>query len=150
MRASGNAFLFGSTHWKDFWEYEEGLNEFLSHKPMTVLCTYSLPASSAGELLDISPLHHFSIATRNGSSTIIQPPGAIPERNRVEGLLRKANEQVEMVLDSISDRFFAFDREWRCTFFNKHAEEQLRALGKNPASLIGKVLWDEFPKPPTE
>jgi signal transduction histidine kinase len=51
----------------------------------------------------------------------------------------------EMVLDSITDRFFAVDRYWRYTFFNKLAKEQLTALGKDPAKLIGKVLWEEFP-----
>src|ERR1700682_786536 len=52
-----------------------------------------------------------------------------------------------MILDSITDNFFAIDNEWRYTHFNKHAEEQLGLLGKNPASLIGKALWDEFPIP---
>src|SRR5205807_4239571 len=45
---------------------------------------------------------------------------------------------------------FALDSEWRITHFNKHGEEQLKSLGKNPASFIGKVLWDEFPDPPIE
>src|SRR3982074_3105086 len=60
------------------------------------------------------------------------------------------NEQVEMILDSMTDRFFALDSQWRYTYFNNHAEEQLRALGKTPASLIGKVLWEEFPDAPIE
>jgi PAS domain S-box-containing protein len=67
------------------------------------------------------------------------------ERRQAEELLRKANERVEMVLESITDNFFAVDNEWRYTHFNKHAEEQLKALGMNPASLIGQVLWDVFP-----
>ena len=33
---------------------------------------------------------------------------------------------------------------------NKHAAEQMRVLGKDPASLIGKVLWEEFPDLPNE
>ncbi|HEY4050053.1 MAG TPA: PAS domain S-box protein [Acidobacteriaceae bacterium] len=71
----------------------------------------------------------------------------LDQRSRTEELLRKANERLEMILNSITDRFFAFDEEWRFTYFNKHAEEQLRLIGKEPASLIGKVLWDEFPSP---
>jgi PAS domain S-box-containing protein len=74
----------------------------------------------------------------------------IAERNQAEGLLREANEKVKMVLDSITDRFFAFDSEWRYTYFNRHAEEQLKALGKDPTTIIGKVLWEEFPNPPIE
>src|SRR6266850_78545 len=68
-------------------------------------------------------------------------------RERAEDELRKAKERVETILESITDKFFAVDSEWRYTHFNKHAEEQLRLLGKNPANLSGKVLWDEFPNP---
>jgi PAS domain S-box-containing protein len=71
----------------------------------------------------------------------------IVERQRAEGLWREAHARDEMILDSITDKFFAVDNEWRYTTFNKHAEEQLEALGKDPASLIGRVLWDEFPNP---
>jgi PAS domain S-box-containing protein len=74
----------------------------------------------------------------------------IIEHNMAEGMLRAANARVEMILDSMTDRFFALDSEWRYTYFNKHAEAQLEILGKNPSSLIGRVLWDEFPSPPTE
>ncbi len=74
----------------------------------------------------------------------------IGERKQAEGLLREANERVKMVLDSITDRFFAFDSEWRYTYFNRHAEEQLKTLGKDPTTIIGKVLWEEFPNPPIE
>ncbi|MEY2458128.1 MAG: hypothetical protein QOK06_3303, partial [Acidimicrobiaceae bacterium] len=68
-------------------------------------------------------------------------------RERAEDELRKAKERVETILESITDKFFAVDNEWRYTHFNKHAEEQLRLFGKNPASLIGKILWDESPNP---
>lgn len=66
-------------------------------------------------------------------------------RERAEDELRKAKERVETILESITDKFFAVDNKWRYTHFNKHAEEQFRLLGKNPANLIGKILWDEFP-----
>jgi PAS domain S-box-containing protein len=64
--------------------------------------------------------------------------------------LHEAHGTVDLLLDSIPDRFFAVDRDWRCTYFSKHAERQLRLLGKDPASFIGKVLWDEFADSPAE
>jgi PAS domain S-box-containing protein len=67
------------------------------------------------------------------------------KRTKANGLLRQANARVELVLDTITDRFFALDREWRFTYLNKHAQELLRSLGRNPAALIGKTYWDEFP-----
>ena len=72
----------------------------------------------------------------------------IAERKQAEEELRKLNERIEMILDSITDNFFAFDQDWRFTYFNKHAEKQLKALGKDPARLIGKVTWEEFQADP--
>jgi signal transduction histidine kinase len=69
----------------------------------------------------------------------------IEARKRVEAELRSANDKVEMVLNSMTDRYYGFDREWRYTNLNQRAEAQLRTLGKDPTSLIGKVLWEEFP-----
>jgi PAS domain S-box-containing protein len=72
----------------------------------------------------------------------------VTERRRVQHALRTANERVEMILDSITDRFFAFDKEWRFTYFNRHAEDQVRVLGKDPATLIGKITWEVFDADP--
>ena len=74
----------------------------------------------------------------------------ITSRKHSERLLRKADERVELVLDSITDKFFGFDKEWRYTYLNKQAEEQIRTLGKDPKDLIGKVLWKEYPHPASE
>jgi PAS domain S-box-containing protein len=59
-------------------------------------------------------------------------------------------KRVEMVLDSMTDSFFAFDADWRYTYINSHGEEQFKRLHKDPARMIGKVLWDEFPVVPSE
>ncbi|MGZ5153644.1 MAG: hypothetical protein ACXWC5_26785 [Burkholderiales bacterium] len=74
----------------------------------------------------------------------------ITERERLELLLRELNEEFETVLDNMTDRFFAVDSEWRYTRLNKAARAQMSALGKNPADLIGKILWAEFPRPDSE
>jgi PAS domain S-box-containing protein len=74
---------------------------------------------------------------------LVRGSGPVPE-------LLQALERVALMLDSMTDRFFALDRDWRYTYFNKPADEQLQAFGKNPASLIGKTLWEEFPNPPVE
>jgi signal transduction histidine kinase len=39
-------------------------------------------------------------------------------------------------------------RDWRFTYLNRCAESQMRRLGKDPAKLIGKLLWDEFNQVP--
>jgi len=47
------------------------------------------------------------------------------------------------ILESITDAFFAVDRNWRFTYVNKEAE---RLLKRNRQDLIGKNLWSEFPE----
>ena len=74
----------------------------------------------------------------------------ITVRKEAEEALRKMNEHLEMILASITEMFFTVDKDWRYTRFNQHAEAQLAQLGKDPAQVLGKVLWDEFPDPPTE
>ena len=64
--------------------------------------------------------------------------------------LTAAHQQTKMILDSITDRFFAFDSDWRMVDFNQRAADQLIAMGIDPAGLIGLVLWDVFPDPPPE
>jgi signal transduction histidine kinase len=58
--------------------------------------------------------------------------------------LNQEDEVLKTILDSITDKLFAVDKNWRFTYFNKPAKEQLTALGKDPAKLIGRVLWEEF------
>ena len=56
---------------------------------------------------------------------------------------QKAQRQVKNVLESVSDAFIAFDREWRYTYVNRKAAQLLR---QPRASLMGQSVWqDAFP-----
>src|SRR3954465_10102913 len=43
----------------------------------------------------------------------------VTERKRAEGALREAHERSTTILESITDTFFACDREWRLTYLNE-------------------------------
>jgi PAS domain S-box-containing protein len=75
------------------------------------------------------------------------PAGPLCELGRLESL-QKFAEKAAIILDSITDQFIAISRDWRFTFLNRRAAEQMRVLGKDPGLLIGRVLWDEFPDLP--
>ncbi len=51
--------------------------------------------------------------------------------------------QLSDTLESISDGFFALDRDWRFTYVNTQAA---RWLNRTPADLIGNSVWEEFPE----
>jgi PAS domain S-box-containing protein len=59
---------------------------------------------------------------------------------------RQAEETCETltrVLEATSDAFVALDADWRYTYVNEHAG---RLFHRDPASLIGKHIWTEFPE----
>jgi PAS domain S-box-containing protein len=68
-------------------------------------------------------------------------------RDTQEALLREYALR-QSILDSTSDAFFAMSADWRFTYLNRNAAEQMKSLGKDPRGLIGKVLWDEFVEVP--
>lgn len=53
-----------------------------------------------------------------------------------------ARQQVAEVLESITDAFFALDREWCFIYVNRQAE---RLLQRRREELIGRNVWAEFP-----
>ena len=74
MRVSGNAFWIATSHWKNFCEYEQELDQAVEGQKMIVLCTYSLGAIRAVDILDVARAHQCSIARRNGNWEFLETP----------------------------------------------------------------------------
>src|SRR5262249_37227845 len=55
--------------------------------------------------------------------------------------LEMSNEQIRNILESISDSFIAFDREWRCTYINQKA---LSLSHVSREQLAGRSLREDF------
>ena len=95
-----------------------------------------------------------SIHNENGEVTgYVAIHKDITERKKLEAQLISFNEQLEDkvrvktaevtdIFERISDAFMAFDNQWNYTYINKKAGELFR---RDPASLLGKNLWNEFP-----
>jgi len=77
----------------------------------------------------------------------------ISERKQLEDQLIRFNEELEEkvtqktaeltgIIERITDGFIAFDKNWCYTYVNQKAGEMIRL---DPASLIGKYVWDVFP-----
>jgi PAS domain S-box-containing protein len=83
---------------------------------------------------------------RGEDGKVVRCPGVavdITARKQVEDELRAAQHRTTRILESISDAFYALDREGRFTYVNAKAEE---LWGRRRGELLGKVLWDEFPQ----
>ena len=55
---------------------------------------------------------------------------------------KRGDDQARVVLESITDAFFAVSRDWRFTYTNPQADQ---ILGRAPGELLGRVLWDAYP-----
>jgi PAS domain S-box-containing protein len=66
----------------------------------------------------------------------------ITEQKVADEELRKKNEQIENILESITDGFIALDKDFCYTYANKKIGEMLNCA---PESLIRKYIWTEFP-----
>ena len=51
--------------------------------------------------------------------------------------------EMENILGRVADGFVAVDRDYRYRYVNESAR---RVMGRDPLSLIGKRMWDEFPE----
>src|SRR5690606_38326249 len=66
----------------------------------------------------------------------------IDERKRSQREVLRVYEEKNDILESIADAFYAVDRNWMVTYWNKEAENLLR---RNRREMIGKNLWEAYP-----
>ena len=66
----------------------------------------------------------------------------ITSKKLAEEKLKKAYQQLNTTLESITDGFISVDREWRITYLNKSGAKMLGTKRKN---LLGGVFWELFP-----
>src|SRR5215213_217285 len=75
--------------------------------------------------------------------------GAVTAGAALPGEAQKVSavpQQLASVLERISDGFVVLDGGWRFTYLNRKGEELFRRVQKSRGSLVGKVLWEEFPE----
>jgi PAS domain S-box-containing protein len=72
----------------------------------------------------------------------------ITERRRTTGEPRESQQQMDTILESITDAAVAMDRDWRYVFANDRALARLAVWRDMPVTredIIGKSVWDLFP-----
>ncbi|WP_100613490.1 PAS domain S-box protein [Confluentibacter citreus] len=65
----------------------------------------------------------------------------ITHRKEADDRLLKAYDEKNQILESIGDAFFALDKDWIVTYWNKEAET---VLGRKRDVILGKNLWEEY------
>ena len=67
----------------------------------------------------------------------------ITESKQTNEESRQMSAKLSLTLQTMTDAFYALDREWRFTYLNPEAE---RALGRPAGQLLGTNIWHEFPE----
>ena len=67
----------------------------------------------------------------------------ISDRKQNEQAVRTESERNRIILESISDAFFAMDKDWRVTYVNARAEA---VLSRSADELLGRSLWELYPE----
>src|SRR6266403_3044099 len=91
VRVTGDTAWLEKKDWKDFCEYEEGLNEAIANRHLAVLCTYPIAPCGAVEVLDVVRTHQFALAKRRGSWDVIETAG----HKQAKAEINRLNEELE-------------------------------------------------------
>ncbi|XHX76238.1 MAG: GAF domain-containing protein [Stenomitos frigidus ULC029] len=107
--------------------------------------------STAWQVMQKHQIAHLPIVDDQGRVL-----GVITERNLLQAMnaasadqqqanitLQAANQRLTTMFASIPAGFHAFDRAWRFTHVNQHAEALLQ---KTQQELLGKTVWEAFPE----
>jgi signal transduction histidine kinase len=104
VRVTGDTAWLEKKDWKDFCEYEEGLNAAVANQRLAVLCTYPLAACGADEILDVVRTHQFALAKRHGSWDVIETAG----HKQAKAEIKRLNEELEQrVVERTSELMLA-------------------------------------------
>jgi PAS domain S-box-containing protein len=147
----------GAARWM---EYESRLGEVAARSGCTLLCQYSRALFPPWMVRDVIRTHPLVIHRGTlCANTYYEAPEEflgpdrrgreverlleqIRQRTLVEEKLRSADARNSLILESITDAFSAFDRDWRFVYVNERA---VQLLGKPREALIGRVVWELFP-----
>jgi PAS domain S-box-containing protein len=100
-----------------------------------------LHINKAGQKFYVSVYTHYTIFEGKGARQVLVVN--IDEKMRAEQIVSEKSAELENILDSITDGFYALNRRWEVTFINKAAEQ---ALSCTREEVIGQNLWDFFPR----
>jgi len=91
VRLTGDTSWVTKKDWIPFCELEDGINQVIGNQRLAVLCTYSLAACGAYEILDAVRTHQFALARREGNWVVIETAAL----KQAKAEIKRLNEELE-------------------------------------------------------
>jgi signal transduction histidine kinase len=139
VRVTGDTAWLEKKDWKDFCEYEEGLNEAIANRHLAVLCTYPLAACGAVEVLDVARAHQCALARRHGSWDVVETAG----HRQAKAEIKRLNEELEQrVVERTSQLMLASEalREAQTTLTHVNRVMTMGQLGASIAHEVSQPI----------
>lgn len=145
--ASGDTFWLQQNNWQAFLDYENDLNRVIAGKPMTVLCTYPLSVSKAGDLFEVVRAHEVALAKRGEEWAVIEAP--ISDKNieaqdaarRILSLSPRERQVLDGAVEGLAAKMVAFNLGISLRTVEVHRSRMLRRLGvRTMAEAVGTLM----------
>ncbi|PYV63960.1 MAG: hypothetical protein DMG97_36395 [Acidobacteria bacterium] len=94
VRLTGDTSWVTKKDWIPFCELEDGINQVIGNQHLAVLCTYSLAACGAYEILDAVRTHQFALARREGKWVVIETAALKQAKAEINRLNEELEERV--------------------------------------------------------
>jgi PAS domain S-box-containing protein len=119
VRVTGDTAWLEKKDWKDFCEYEDGLNEAVANQRLAVLCTYPLAGCGAVEILDVVRTHQFAVTKRCLGWDVIETAGLKQAKTEIMRL----NEELEQRVEQRTGELTAVNEELRKEILERERAE---------------------------
>src|SRR5258705_523318 len=126
VRVTGDTAWLEKKDWKDFCEYEEGLNAAVANQRLAVLCTYPLAACGGVEILDVVRTHQFAVTNRHRSWEVIETAGFKQAKTEIMRL----NEELEHRVEERTSELTAVNEELRKEILERERAERALRLSE--------------------
>ena len=136
VRVTGDTAWLEKKDWKDFCEYEEGLNEAVVNQRLAVLCTYPLAACGALEILDVVRTHQFALAKRHGSGDVIETAG----HKQAKAEIKLLNEELEQRVVERTNQLMLASEALREAQTELAHVNRVTTMGELSASIAHEVM----------
>jgi PAS domain S-box-containing protein/putative nucleotidyltransferase with HDIG domain len=107
VRLATNLSWLDKKDWNTFAEYEDRADEFVSGRPMRVICSYPLDRCGAVEVIDVVRNHHSVIVKQEGKWQLVKSSG----HRMIGKLLKETEREYEHLFANTMDGMVVFDVE---------------------------------------